>query len=336
MDLIRLKHRLDTRLGIMAPVVMLMKNPTVRSLAIALRPIISHDSARHSQPVLVDYDPVVILRSSGRRTPLWLVHPGVGEVLVFVGLAQHLSQDDRPVYALRAKGFEVGQDRFPSIAVTVETYVRAIRQRQPRGPYALAGYSYGTMLAFEMAKKLNSDYGENSVRFLSSFNLPPHIKTRMRYLNWNMCLLNLAYFVGLTTEEVADTCEEKGFRDVSRSEALEQVLEVADRSRLEELGLGELELSRWAGVAFGLQSMSKDYDPDGLVDVIDIFHAIPLKVAATSPEEWVTKHLSKWSDFCRTKPRFHRVGGAHYTMLGPDNVRGFSTTLQAALGARGV
>lgn len=39
------------------------------------------------------------------------------------------------------------------------------------GRYALAGYSYGTMLAFEMAKQLGD------VQFLGSFNLPPHIKT---------------------------------------------------------------------------------------------------------------------------------------------------------------
>lgn len=192
-------------------------------------------------------------RSTGTKTPLWLVHPGVGEVLVFVGLAQYLNEDDRPVYALRARGFEPGQERFDSITEAVETYVEAVQKYQPRGPYALAGYSYGTMLAFEMAKKLDSGQGGNSVQFLGSFNLPPHIKTRMRQLNWNMCLLHLVYFLGLTTEEYADSCEEKGFRTVSRSEALEHVLGVADGPRMDELGLGERELVRWADVAFGLQ-----------------------------------------------------------------------------------
>lgn len=85
-----------------------------------------------------------------------------------------------------------------------------------------------------------------------------------------------------------------------------------------------------------MQSMASDYNPDGMVDVLDVFHAIPLKMAAASREEWVTKHLSRWRDFCRTEPRLYAVGGAHYTMLGPDHVSGFSLTLQAALKARGL
>lgn len=253
MDMIRLKHRLDHRLGAKIPIVTIMKHPTARSLATALASEALHDSGGFDPPVTADYDPVVTLQPNGTRVPLWLVHPGVGEVMVFLGLAQHMSQDDRPVYALRAKGFE-GQQKFSSVAEAVDLYVKAVRQRQPQGPYALAGYSYGTMLAFEMAKKLNSEDGtSDAVRFLGSFNLPPHIKTRMRQLNWNMCLLHLAYFLGITTEEYAESCEQQGFRAISRGAAISHVLEVADHSRLEELGLSSLELANWADVAFGLQ-----------------------------------------------------------------------------------
>jgi len=104
----------------------------------------------------VDYDPVVTLKSSGTKKPLWLIHPGVGEVLVFVGLSQPLADNGRPIYALRTRGFESGHTRFSSIIETVDTYVQAIRRRQPQGPYALAGYIYGAILAFETAKRLNT------------------------------------------------------------------------------------------------------------------------------------------------------------------------------------
>lgn len=82
--------------------------------------------------------------------------------------------------------------------------------------------------------------------------------------------------------------------------------------------------------------MAVDYEPSGMVHAIDVFHANPLRVAASSPEEWMSEHLSKWGEFCRTEPKFHHVGGAHYTMLGPDHVSAFSATLRAALGARGL
>ncbi|KAI1151962.1 acyl-protein synthetase [Nemania diffusa] len=322
MDLIRLKNSLKSRLGVEVPVTTLVKYTSARALAAVLYNSLSPVTA---------YDPVVVLQSKGTKTPLWLVHPGVGEVLVFVGLARQLRDSERPIYALRARGFE-GQEPFYSIEEAVGIYISAIQSHQPQGPYALAGYSYGTMLAFEIAKKL-----EAPVRFLGSFNLPPHIKIRMRQLSWNLCLLNLGYFTGLTSEEAAHDLEEQGdFQNLSRYDAFRKIWEASDPDRLVELGLSEHDLMQWAHVAYSLQSMAIDYEPSGTVDVMDIFHAVPLKKVARSRHEWINEHLSKWKDFCKTEPVFHEVGGAHYTMLGPDHVNGFLVKLQAALTNRGL
>ncbi|KAI0964902.1 acetyl-CoA synthetase-like protein [Xylaria arbuscula] len=333
MHLVRLKHRVDSRTRISVPIVQFFKTPSIRSLAATL---INAETAALEYSLASAYDPVITFQSSGSKAPLWLVHPGVGEVLVFVGLAQQLVEDDRPVYALRAKGFEENQKCFASIEETVETYVAAIKQHQPRGPYAIAGYSYGTMLAFEISKRLDADQGRGAVRFLGSFNLPPHIKDRMRQLSWNMCLLHLAQFLDLVTENQVETLESSRYRLLSRDQALLQVLHDSDYGRMGELGLTKDVFARWADVAYGLQSMAVDYEPKGLVDVIDVFHAIPLKVAAASREEWVNEHLSKWKDFCYTAPRYHEVGGAHYTMIGPHHVRSFATSLMSALSSRGL
>lgn len=365
LDIIRLKHRLDSRLSTTVATIVIMKHPTVRSLAGALDELEAvplEDTWLDSLPAVggledsnqnedqdIDgtshlvvtetvYDPVVVLRSSGSKTPLWLVHPGVGEVLVFVGLAHHMSADDRPIYALRARGFEPGQSPFADINEAVTTYVAAVRQRQPHGPYAIAGYSYGTMLAFEMAKRMETGGLGEAVGFLGSFNLPPHIKTRMQQLSWNMCLLHLMQFLGLVNINFADdessAPSDFPYRKASRREALAWILQAVDASRMRDLGLGARQLARWADVAYGLQSMAIDYEPSGLVSSIDVFHAEPLKMAAPSREAWVTEQLSRWSDFSRSEPRFHEVSGAHYTMIGPEYVASFSEKLQAALKSR--
>jgi acyl-CoA synthetase (AMP-forming)/AMP-acid ligase II/thioesterase domain-containing protein len=345
MDMMRLKRRIDTRLGVIVPIIMLMKNPTPRALAADLglnTQIQTSQNGSESQTMqpaaaisTTEYEPVVTFWASGTKAPLWLVHPGVGEVLVFVGLVQHLRNDDRPVYALRPRGFEAGEECFASIDETVSTYVNAIWKQQPNGPYAIAGYSYGTMLAFEVAKRLDAaDTG--SVQFLGSFNLPPHIKTRMRMMNWNICLLHLSWFLDLISEEDTNGIDEHSFPTETRDNALKIVLRAAKQSRLDELGLREPELRQWSNVAFGLQSMAVDYEPSGQIDTIDIFHAIPLKVVAATQEEWVSEHLSRWRDFSKTEPIFHHVGGAHYTMLGADHVSSFSQTLMAALRQRGL
>jgi thioesterase domain-containing protein len=51
----------------------------------------------------------------------------------------------------------------------------------PMPPYAIAGYSYGGAVAFDIAKVLEPQ-GEQ-VGFVGSFNLPPHIKYRMDELD---------------------------------------------------------------------------------------------------------------------------------------------------------
>ena len=253
-----------------------------------------------------------------------------------MGLAQHMSEDDRPIYALRARGFEPGQRNFASITEAVDTYTAAIRQKQPKGPYAIAGYSYGAMLAFETAKKLVS--GGETVSFLASFNLPPHIRHRMRQLTWNMCLLHLGQFLGLIDEVIVDGTAESdaAYCKAPRAVALDYVMSLADVERLRELGLDEAALLQWADVAYGLQSMAVDYEPTGIVDVLDIFHDEPLRVAASSRDEWVSQQLSRWQDFCRTEPRLHAVGGNHYTMLGPDYIALFVPKLRKALAVRKV
>ncbi|CRG83981.1 hypothetical protein PISL3812_01331 [Talaromyces islandicus] len=323
MDLIRLKKRISERLDIDIPIITFMKSPTVGELAAALR---ESDPSERSI-----YNPVVTLRSSGTNQPLWLVHPGVGEILVFLGLSKEIN--DRPVYALRARGFEAGEPHFANIPEIVAAYFDAIKKVQPQGPYAIAGYSYGTMLAFEVSKRLESTGDE--IWFLGSFNLPPHIKSRMRQLTWNSCLLHLMNFLDLITESVVDEMEET-IPQISRDKAIPKLLEIADSGRMTELGLDERSLSNWVDLAYGLQSMATTYEPSGSVSSIDVFHCIPLKMAAKSREDWLKTHLSKWADFSRTVPKFHSVGGSHYTMIGADHVVEFAKTLRSALRERGI
>ena len=115
-----------------------------------------------------------------------------------------------------------------------------------------------------------------------------------------------------------------------------KVMEVSNQDRLLELSLSPEALNKWATLAFALQSMAVDYDPSGSICGMDVFYCIPLAVVASSKEQWRNEHLSKWVNFTRSEPRFHEVGGAHYTMLGTEHVFNFQKTLRAALDARGI
>jgi len=98
------------------------------------------------------------------------VHPGIGEVLVFVNLAKYFVKRAR-FFAIRARGFDADESYFGSLDEIVSTYVQAVRSRQAHGPYALAGYSLGGPIAVEMARVLESQ-GEE-VAFLGCIDGPP-------------------------------------------------------------------------------------------------------------------------------------------------------------------
>lgn len=211
------------------------------------------------------------------------------------------------------------------------TYHAAIKETQPTEPYAIAGYSYGTMLAFETAKILEGNGDE--VRFLGSFNLPPHIKDRMSQLIWSECLLHLSYFLDIITETTASELSAP-LRSLNKEEALANVVKIANPTRMAELSLTSEALYNWANLAFKLQGIAKEYEPKGSVACMDVFYAIPLAAVARSKKEWVEGPLSKWRDFVKEAPRYHEVDGAHYTMISPENVQRFAKKLRLVLQAR--
>ena len=102
------------------------------------------------------FDPLVALRSSGERPPLFLVHPIGGNVLCYLQLVKHLPVD-LPVYALQAAGAEAGAVPLRTMSDLAASYIAAIRRVRPEGPYNVGGWSFGGYVAVEMARQLADD-----------------------------------------------------------------------------------------------------------------------------------------------------------------------------------
>ena len=96
---------------------------------------------------------VVPLQPLGDRPPLFLVPGAGGSAMQFYALSRHLSPD-RPVYALEPRGEHGGQDADETLLGSVSHALDGLRATQPTGPYRLAGYSTGGMIAYEMANEL--------------------------------------------------------------------------------------------------------------------------------------------------------------------------------------
>ncbi|PYI33838.1 acetyl-CoA synthetase-like protein [Aspergillus indologenus CBS 114.80] len=321
LTLVQIQRQLQDELWLDEPLSLatIMTHPTVQDLAAVCEEATAHE-----------YNPVVTLQPHGTKPPLWLIHPAAGEALVFLNLA-HLIRD-RPVYAFRARGFHREEPFFTSLDECLTTYHAAMKKIQPEGPYAILGYSYGAMLAFELAKRLEAEGGE--ARFLASLNRPPYVSPRLRQVQWSECLVNISFFLGVLSREALHRCLD-AVRDASREEALEVVLPHVDHSRMVELGLGDHGLARWIDVAFSLQEIGREYQPDGEVAHMDVFYCDPLDFLKVGKEEWL-RRLAAWKEFSREESEYYEVPGEHHSVLDATYVQQFFVRLVEALAARGI
>ncbi|QDP24386.1 type I polyketide synthase [Bradyrhizobium cosmicum] len=98
---------------------------------------------------------LVEIARGGDRTPLFCVHGAGGNVLNFRDLSWGLHHD-QPFFALQARGVDGKCSPHKSIEEMARAYIAEIRELRPHGPYLLAGYSGGGVVAFEMAQQLTA------------------------------------------------------------------------------------------------------------------------------------------------------------------------------------
>ncbi|MGP3933653.1 non-ribosomal peptide synthetase [Nonomuraea sp. KM88] len=134
---VSLVDRLSSELGLDVGLASLFRHPTVRGLCEALQ-----------APPAAD---CLIRMRAGEpdRVPLFLVPPTAGTPFPYLPLVEEL--DPRlPVYGLQAPGYEGGEQPLDTVEAIAARYVREL----PDGPVALAGWSFGGSVAFEMARLL--------------------------------------------------------------------------------------------------------------------------------------------------------------------------------------
>jgi acetoacetyl-CoA synthetase len=99
------------------------------------------------------FSPLVQVKPGGSGTPLFLVHGIGGTVVELSALAKHIAIAE-PVYALQARGIDGTDEPLRSVEDMAEFYLASIREKQPAGPYVICGYSFGGLVALEIARRL--------------------------------------------------------------------------------------------------------------------------------------------------------------------------------------
>ncbi|MHB8814203.1 MAG: non-ribosomal peptide synthetase [Steroidobacteraceae bacterium] len=137
-----LRRRIESELGLEIPLSALIEAPTVARLA----QLIAGRAAR---------DSMVLIREGEGGTPVFLLHDGDGETLLYRNLALRLDRR-HAVFGLNPHalpGVPMAHTRIRDMAAY---HIERIRSVQPHGPYLLGGMCAGGIIAFEMALQLQA------------------------------------------------------------------------------------------------------------------------------------------------------------------------------------
>ncbi len=128
--------------GITLPVQAIFNHPILAELAERIDRRTAEAPLRKAVPA----------RSSGSRPPLFFVPTGFGDHSYVFELAKEIDETF-PVYAVPWPAVEEKPATMSDMAASA---VALIREVQPQGPYHLAGYSSGGVLAYAIAEQLQS------------------------------------------------------------------------------------------------------------------------------------------------------------------------------------
>ncbi len=102
-----------------------------------------------------DKSPLVLFRTNGAGKPLFLIHAMSGTSSVYQPLVENLHAV-RPIYGVEAIGLNGTDAPLETVEEMSKLYLTAIENLGVDQPIHLCGWSFGGLIAYEMARKLSS------------------------------------------------------------------------------------------------------------------------------------------------------------------------------------
>ena len=171
---LRLFSRINREFGRTLPLAALISHPTVSQLA----SLLTLDPEKVTAPV-DERGHLVALSEGGSEAPLFCIHGGDGGVIFYRSLAE-LMPRDFTLHAIESLALSSNGPVTPaSVEDTAAAYVRLLLAAHPGGPFRIAGYSYGGVVAHEMACILEEQ--GHRVEFVGLFDTHNPVAPSKRY-----------------------------------------------------------------------------------------------------------------------------------------------------------
>jgi thioesterase domain-containing protein len=298
----RLAARVRDELGSDFPVAELLTGPTVEQMARAV--------SGEKGPVRL---PLVPLQTFGERPPLFVVHPAGGHVVCYRELAYLLSAG-QPVIALQPRGIEDGgQPPISEIEEMAAFYVEAVRGMRPAGPYRVAGWSFGGVVAWEMAQQLMA--AGHEVDLLALFDTAPHTPEGMMINAGDPAEIVWQTVAGLAGHAAAARVNVDELRGLEGREQALAMLRKMDLPRLLPESRVDDVLALTTVRAANLQAQAA-YKPRPYPGHLTYFRTV-----GSDDTEGRSPGLEFWSALADGGVTAHRVAGSHGTILQDPYVR---------------
>jgi thioesterase domain-containing protein/acyl carrier protein len=105
------------------------------------------------------YVPLVLLKAGEGFPPVFFIHGLGGNVAELFPMARRITYPGA-VIGIQARGLAGKELPHASVEAMAAEYLREVKAHQPNGPYYLCGYSFGGLVAFEMARRLRESGDE--------------------------------------------------------------------------------------------------------------------------------------------------------------------------------
>jgi amino acid adenylation domain-containing protein len=303
------------------PLSILFEGSTITHLAEVLR----------GQAAVHTPSPLVPIQPKGSRPPFFCVHTGSGEVLCYEPWARHLDPD-QPFYGVQDHfAYKDGDPEIP-IEEMASIYVDAVRAMQPDGPYLLGGWSFGGLVAFEMARQLVERGEEVPLLVLVDAGAPAFLKQIIEADDAVLLtiLANQLTRYSMTDEELRPLTA--ALRKLDTDEQLQYVINYfieRDRAGANlDMDYAFAFLKRHLRVFRTRIRVSRTYDPPVYPGRITVFRG-----SEEPPELRGLDPTKGWSELSTQPVDVHIVPGNHETMGLEPNVRMLSAKLQMCLDA---
>ena len=138
----RLSVAIERTFGAKLPMATFLTSATIQQQAHRLREVRTHSP----------WPSLVPIRTSGSKPPLFCVHLLDGNILSYRDLIRSLPAD-QPVYGLQSRGLDGMGLLNTRIEDMARDYAAEVQKVLPRGPFAICGWSFGGVVAFELARR---------------------------------------------------------------------------------------------------------------------------------------------------------------------------------------